>query len=102
MTMFPCSGCGACCRRVGYAAQFPRELVRPDGSCVHLQGNLCSIYADRPDVCRVDSMIEAHGMDRPTAYAMNARLCNQWMDEDDVETSMRITLPVLNNALRSV
>ena len=102
LTMFPCSSCGACCRRVGYAPQFPRELVRPDGSCVNLNGNLCDIYAERPDVCRVDKMIETHDLDRSEAYAATARLCNQWMEEDGVEASMRITLPVLNNALRFV
>jgi len=57
------------------------------------------VYADRPDLCRIDKMIETHGLDRSAAYARNAELCNRWMDEDGVEPSMRITLPVLNNAL---
>ena len=35
---FDCSGCGACCRAIG---------------CPLLVGNQCSIYEDRPDVCRV-------------------------------------------------
>lgn len=98
VTMFPCSQCGACCRRVGYVRAFPRELVREDGSCVHLQGNLCGIYADRPDLCRVDHMIEFFRLDKSEAYARTATLCNQWMDEDGVESSMRIELPILNNA----
>lgn len=42
--MFNCEKCGACCKIVG---------------CSYLtEDNLCSIYNDRPDICRVDKMYE--------------------------------------------
>ena len=92
---FPCSSCGACCRRVSFTMLFPRDWIRPDGSCVHLAGSTCSIYERRPEICRIDHMIERRGLDRDWAYAETARLCNAWMDEDGVETSKRIRLPVI-------
>jgi len=42
--MFNCEKCGACCRLVGC-----KELD---------EGNLCRVYEDRPDICRVDRMFE--------------------------------------------
>lgn len=72
----PCQACGACC---AYSAEWPRfttededalarlpqDLIADDGSgmrcngvrCSALKGTVgvatsCSVYADRPDVCR--------------------------------------------------
>lgn len=55
---FPCSGCGACCRwtKALVAACMP---VTADGACVHLDGNRCSIYDRRPEICRVRGDYEA-------------------------------------------
>lgn len=52
---FPCSSCGACCRRVG-AITAGKALDRGDGICMHLDTdtNLCTIYETRSDICRVD------------------------------------------------
>lgn len=48
---FDCVKCGACCRLVGVA--YP-SLDRGDGVCKHLTpSNLCAIYEERPDECRV-------------------------------------------------
>jgi hypothetical protein len=63
----PCEGCWACCA-CGYdVAVDPDDLSlamedqeemrflakKADGSCAHLLGGKCSIYSDRPIVCRV-------------------------------------------------
>jgi Fe-S-cluster containining protein len=72
-----CMACGACCRdndvqldrddfarwrAAGRADLEAPEMLRarkkklrvlPNGDCVHLRGNLCGIYALRPDNCRV-------------------------------------------------
>lgn len=50
-----CTQCGACCKLAGFAPDFPREyLTASSQACKFLTGdNLCSIYEDRPDVCRV-------------------------------------------------
>lgn len=55
MKPFPCFRCGACCRHVN-TAQETQFLDRGDGACRHLDSTnkSCSIYENRPDICRVD------------------------------------------------
>ena len=55
MTPFPCNRCGACCRNV-HLAKETRFLDRGDGCCRHYDEptQLCSIYENRPSICRVD------------------------------------------------
>lgn len=54
---FPCTGCGECCRHINRVEQLA-VYDRGDGVCIYLSGNLCSIYKDRPEICRVDYMYE--------------------------------------------
>lgn len=83
---YPCTGCGACCRRVHMIPQWPLELLKEDGSCVNLlEDNSCAIYEERPTICRVDEMMEIMGADKDFWYKTNADYCNTWMDEDGVE-----------------
>ena len=49
---FPCDQCGECCRHVD------DSVPNRGGVCVYLDGNRCSIYESRPDVCNVDRMYE--------------------------------------------
>ncbi|MBR2361799.1 MAG: YkgJ family cysteine cluster protein [Spirochaetaceae bacterium] len=51
--MFQCSQCGICCRRLPDLAPFDK-LHDGDGVCRFLDGSLCSIYDERPLLCRVD------------------------------------------------
>ena len=45
-----CQKCGTCCR---FAGLITHPLDRGDGVCKYLdENNLCSIYEDRPDMCR--------------------------------------------------
>ena len=45
-----------CCRVIGNIPQL-KQFDRGDGMCCHLTAaNLCDIYDDRPEVCRVDKM----------------------------------------------
>lgn len=55
MKNFPCTKCGACCKKV-HLSQETMFLDRGDGVCIHFnQGSLeCKIYDSRPDICRVD------------------------------------------------
>lgn len=57
MTAFPCTQCGLCCQHV-HLTDETRFLDRGDGACRHLDeaGKRCTIYANRPDICRVDRM----------------------------------------------
>lgn len=49
--------------------------INEDGWCTKLtEDNQCSIYEERPDVCRVSN-----------DYEITAAICNIWMDEDKSE-----------------
>ena len=52
---FPCTQCGLCCKHV-YVAAETQFLDRGDGTCRHYDAASkgCTIYAERPDICRVD------------------------------------------------
>ena len=52
---FHCDKCGLCCRLLKNVPQLA-AFDRGDGVCKFLQGNLCSIYENRPDICNVEKM----------------------------------------------
>lgn len=110
VTAFPCTGCGACCRRVGSILDGDREGldavtreavdafpygVLPDGSCEQFDGLLCKVYADRPLLCRVDDMAKARGWPQADAWAVNAAVCNAMQEHDGIPRRYRVKLPVL-------
>ena len=51
--MFQCDQCGECCRNLDQSPVY-RDLHDGNGVCRYLYGNLCSIYENRPLLCRVD------------------------------------------------
>lgn len=55
MNTFPCTQCGACCRHVNLS-ELTVYLDRGDGICHYydLDSRLCSIYENRPEICRVE------------------------------------------------
>ena len=61
MSLFPCTQCGLCCQRVSFAEE-TQFLDRDDGTCKHydMVNKSCTIYAERPDICRVDKMYALH------------------------------------------
>ncbi|WP_304350228.1 YkgJ family cysteine cluster protein [Comamonas testosteroni] len=61
MHSFPCTQCGLCCQRV-HLSDETRFLDRGDGTCKHYEAasKKCSIYEERPDICRVDRMYALH------------------------------------------
>lgn len=76
---FPCTQCGECCRHVDRLAQLA-DFDRGDGVCIHLVGNLCDIYASRPEICCVDRMYEryfASMCSRQEFYRINLAACKQ-------------------------
>lgn len=54
---FPCTQCGLCCQNV-HLSDETRFLDRGNGTCKHYDAGskACSIYAERPNICRVDRM----------------------------------------------
>ena len=61
--MFRCDKCGQCCRHLDRSPLY-RELHNGDGVCRYLKGNLCSIYENRPLLCRVDDSYQAFFKDK--------------------------------------
>ena len=79
MRIFPCSQCGLCCQFVNLAAE-TRFLDRGDGICRHYDvgSRGCGIYAERPDICRVDRQYELHYAQQYTweeFVTMNLQAC---------------------------
>ena len=75
--MFKCSQCGECCRHLDRSELY-RELDRGDGVCRYLRGNLCSIYANRPLLCRIDECYDTYFSEiytRDEYYRLNEQGC---------------------------
>lgn len=54
--MFKCDMCGECCKNLNKSSLY-ETLHNGDGVCYYLKGHYCSIYNDRPLLCRVDQWI---------------------------------------------
>jgi hypothetical protein len=77
--MFKCEQCGACCRNVDKSNIYA-YLDRGDGTCKYLIGNICSIYNDRPLMCRIDTCYELffkHAMSKKEYYEKNKKVCKK-------------------------
>lgn len=75
--MFECDKCGSCCRNLHLSKLFA-DLDRGDGICKYLDGNLCSIYKERPLKCRVDDSYNAlfkETMSLDEFYRINQEMC---------------------------
>lgn len=91
---FPCTQCGACCRRVGKFKDFP-EPVKEDGSCAHLkEDNTCAIYENRPLICRVEYLYSYFAPLTPEEYIQeNIKACNRMIEEDGLDLRFILPLP---------
>lgn len=75
--MFICDKCGLCCRNIG-GSKIYADLDRGDGVCKYLIGNLCSIYDNRPLLCRIDESYEVlwkDVMELDDYYQLNYEAC---------------------------
>ena len=71
--------CGECCRHVGESELY-KILDRGDGVCKYLVGNACSIYKERPPLCRVDDSYELFFSEiysREDYYRLNRKACKK-------------------------
>lgn len=79
IAMFKCDKCGQCCRNL-HLSEIYSDLDRGDGVCKYLQGDLCSIYENRPLKCRIDEGYEAFykdSMSKDEYYRLNYAGCEQ-------------------------
>lgn len=82
---FPCTQCGECCRHVDLVPQLA-EFDTGNGICTHLKGNLCGIYASRPEICSVDRMYERYFVtqfSKEEFYEMNLAVCRRLQEKTE-------------------
>lgn len=75
--MFKCNQCGECCRNLDKSDVY-KELDKGDGTCKYLVGNLCSIYENRPLLCRIDECYDFYFKGQYTKeeyYEVNYKAC---------------------------
>lgn len=75
--MFKCNKCGMCCRNLQNSVLYD-DLNRGDGICRYLNRNLCSIYEERPLICRVDDFYNVYLKDKISLsdyYKLNYDVC---------------------------
>lgn len=100
---FGCTGCGACCSRVGLNIDklksfgFPYETKPNSNKCEKLtDDNKCSVYNNRPDVCNIDTMYYKEysklGKTKKEMFKMEATICNKFQVEDGIDESFRVNL----------
>lgn len=76
---FFCDKCGLCCRHIDKVPQLA-HFDLGNGVCKYLRDNLCSIYDDRPEICRVDYMYEKFFKNYMTLedfYKLNEQGCEE-------------------------
>lgn len=79
MSDFPCDSCGLCCQNISHIQEL-RVFDRGDGVCIHFNftSKLCTIYKDRPLICRVEQMYQAvysKFMKKKEFYKLNQSVC---------------------------
>lgn len=102
MREFPCSGCGACCRRVadavrligihpeGHPLHFPYQWDE-SGRCLMLtEDNRCSVYENRPIICDIKRYATLMGIELEDFYRQNISACNSLMESEGLPLSLRI------------
>ena len=99
--VFPCAQCGLCCQHVNLAAE-TQFLDRGDGSCRHYVAGskLCSIYAERPDICRVGlqyTMRYARLYDWDEYVALNLQVCANLQEQEKLGASSVAVVPEVFN-----
>lgn len=87
MREFPCTQCGLCCQNVNLADE-TSSLDRGDGTCKHYsdKDKSCTIYADRPDICRVDRQYHLHYADKfswDEFIVLNLQVCEILSDASE-------------------
>ncbi len=69
------------------------EPVNEDGSCSHLKDNKCTIYENRPEICRVDKLYEQQNeLDKLAYYKKSNEFCNQMIKESGIDDKYLIDI----------
>lgn len=82
--MYPCEHCGTCCRNLNKSDIYA-DLDRGDGICKYLVGNDCSIYENRPLLCRIDDSYDvffSEKMSKDIYYELNKKACKMLKNKE--------------------
>jgi uncharacterized protein len=96
MDKFPCTNCGACCRSITNAEHL-KDFDLGNGQCIYLEDNQCSIYKNRPLLCRIDEAYEKvfyQWYSKEEYYQLNAMACNELQVKAGLPESYRV---IINN-----
>jgi Fe-S-cluster containining protein len=88
MKDFVCEKCGECCRYIDKVEQL-KHIALPNGVCKYLDGDLCTIYETRPDVCNYHKAYQ-YFQDQLTEeqfYNTAVYYCNQLKQQKTEEKS---------------
>jgi uncharacterized protein len=91
---FPCNQCGLCCKQISHIEQL-KGYDRGDGVCKYHQDNKCSIYEERPLICRVDDMYEQviyQYMSKEEYYDLNVKACLELQEKANLPLEERLTI----------
>jgi len=94
--MFPCTGCGLCCQNISDIKEL-ETFDLGNGVCKYFNilDNVCTIYEERPDICRVDKMFELKYQQfftKKVFYQENARVCNLLQEKYKLDISFKIII----------
>ena len=93
---FPCTQCGACCSNItniDFLSEFNRN-----GICKNLINNNCSIYENRPLLCRIDDAYDeifSEYMTKEQYYLTNAQACNELQEKMQIDKRYRINIDAI-------
>ena len=83
--MFKCEHCACCCRNLN-KSQIYDFLNRGDGVCRYLKGKDCTIYENRPLLCRIDESYNMFFKDKISLekfYSLNKQICKKLKEEEE-------------------
>jgi uncharacterized protein len=94
--MFPCTSCGLCCQNITNIEEL-KTYDLGNGTCKYFDciSNECTIYSDRPDICRVDKMFDLVYNKKFTQeefYIGNAKICNHLQEKYRMDKNFRIKI----------
>tara|TARA_R100000234_G_scaffold52390_1_gene31455 strand:- start:211 stop:471 length:261 start_codon:yes stop_codon:yes gene_type:complete len=79
-------------------------LPSKDGlRCIYLsEDNKCSIYDNRPDICRTENVYEhfKHKLTKKEYYIQSTKMCHKLIDKHKLNSSYKISLKEYENVER--
>ena len=94
--MFPCTGCGLCCQNISTVEEL-KDFDIGNGICKYFNAleNECSIYAERPNICKVEKMFEIKYkkyFTKEEFYIENAKACNALQEQYGIDKSFNVII----------